>query len=1047
MGKPSPPEGLLVNEGDTSIAAGYAAVLANERGGVVPVTLFGARASLRGLLTLLPSLRRLTEAGTPVRILAGAYGEGVSVDAAFDPTRDPSSGQDLNGRPDRSIREEIDGLPLTRNAALVLLDLLSLLDSGRVQCRRDTRRAFGASGLLLPNQGSALIGSPELSPRALTARREMVGRIAAEHLTAAAAWIDRWWIEADPFPLANLIRVKLSPHQPQLVFLRLLQLAYGDEVNAPSWDYLHDEQCDGVAKILAIFRRGRGALLCDDVGIGKTDQALAVARHLSDDITAPVLIVCPASLQDMWRGRAAYWGIRGEVVSYHKLTIEADDDKAGEWVEYGLVIADEAHHLRNPARKRLSAVRRVLAAQPRAIPILLVTATPVNNSGLDLFELLSLADPRMEPNWSAVRATSHVRKQGRDGFGRALFEGCRTADTLAPESVTLRNFHDELDQRMVRRSRWLLQQEYPSTAKSFPTRMHHRVEYVLTPALRRLTGEVLDALDASRLLPATAEGKLRRFRGPRRAPALTLAAYQPQQYELGSEQHRSTSPMAALIKTMLLKRLESSPAAFASTAHRMAKRVAMALHDLEQGYVCLPDPDVSRRLLAAIRAGAALDEEPDTDRFDPTHNAAEKFLLGRPSPPTGRHVRPAVEFDVGALRAALTNDLTILRKVAAAADEARHDDAKFDAFVEQLARLATDRPGEKILVMSSSRVTTTDLHTRLTLLVDHDPRLHHLRGRIANAAPPEPLKPDDLLDLVAQFAPNSAARSATAIRRQSPANLYQLLIASDMLAEGHNLQDASIIVNYDLPWNPQGLEQRIGRVDRHGAVRPTVACLTLLPDAVLDVILGLMRTLHNKISIAEATVGVPSAVLPDIPAAPRDFATALDALDNGPRRVTVPEREHLRALLGNALRLPGTARALADLPTPAGAVHPLHHDQPGAVFCFRIDTHEPPETVFCYLPDLPGALADFDQSHCLRLAHVDLRGWTPPPQSRLALDTSADTSHFQSLLLRLLDRARHQTASRAGIPTTDADTHIHLIAWMAFLRRPKTPAADPDPTR
>ncbi|WP_045747279.1 SNF2-related protein [Actinoplanes rectilineatus] len=1054
MNNPAPPDQqpepdtdqsqlLPVNEDNRHILTDYLSALTAEAGGYLPVTVVAAQLSIRGLLLLLPALRHLTHQRTPVRVLVGVTPDDRTHNGAATqiPTNDP-----LLRTADETLRAEINNLPLTHDGGLALIELLNLLDSRHLHCRREQHRALGAAGLVLPNTNRALLGSPNLLPAHLTRDRHWLGQLTPAAMPAARQLADRWWDEAEPFALADLIRTKLLPYDPQLVYLRMLHLAYGDEVNARTWDYLRDYQADGVAKALAILKTLRGALICDDVGLGKTDQALAVARELVAAGAERILLLCPASLQQHWQQNCDSWRLAAHICSYDKLIRIVDDNDndndndndTGDWITYDLIICDEAHHLRTPTTKKITAVRHVIAQSPRP-SLLLLTATPVNNTGLDLFELLSLADPTLEPQWHPCKSTNRKRSRTREGTAALLHLVCLHADTLPEESAAVHMFHEELDQRMVRRSRWLLQKEYPGSAKSFPERTHRRVTYNLNGVHKKLMVDVIDALGEGRYLTEQGHDRLAALRSTQHhTKPLKMAAYIPYQYALSPPKINHATAMAVLIRIMLLKRLESSPAALAATTRRMAARVQLALRDLDRGRVCLPHPGLQRRLKDAISSGDASDDL--TNPSDPQTDYLSDFLTDTVTPAAlTPYVRPANEFDVTALRTALTSDLKILHQLATDAARAAADDRKFAALLEELARIAHERPGEKIVILMSSRATAADLDQRLHAATKTDRRLRHLRDKIANAAPPTPLSGKELLNLVAQFAPRTAAQRVSTVARTYARDTYQLLLGTDQLSEGHNLQQASIIINYDLPWNPQALEQRIGRVDRQDAELDTVLCITLEPDTGLGLFLRLLDILRNKIDIAALTVGVPSIILPGTEATVRNFAAALQTLDTGPRPVTITEREHQRAILGNALRIDGTLEALHALPTPVGAIHPTPHPQQGAVFCFHIDTPDgTTHTLFCHVEDTPQRTTTFDRNRCLRLTHTDLHGWNPPSLPH-PLTNHPDATHFQALLLQLIDHARQRIAGNLDIPAEHAGQRIRLIAWMALLRHPRKP--------
>ncbi|MFC5116911.1 SNF2-related protein [Amycolatopsis halotolerans] len=911
---------------------------------------------------------------------------------------------------------------------MALLELSDLLAAPPVECRREERRTMHAKGVVVP-EVQTLVGSANLSLLGFRVNRELASVTHPRAVPLIGQLIGAWWEEAEPYDLAAAIQRRFVPYRPELVYLAMLSQVFGRQVDHRSAMDLRPWQRDAVAKALDIVDRHEGALLADDVGVGKTDEAIAIALHGTHVGWGRTLVVCPANLRGMWIDELRKHLVPCDVISYDKLLQDvrsAEENETG-WREYGLLICDEAHHLRNPERFRNSALRQVIAHQPCPPKTVLITATPVNNAGLDLYELLCLADRSLEPHWVATRATTARRRKGRSPAAFRLYTVCRRPTAHSPAGPTMQGFYQALDDRIVRRSRSLIQRLYPESTSHFPQRIHRRVLYRLALRHRELVGDVLDGLGAGDL--ADAAGQLRQLRGDNpRTPPLTLAAYRAEEYRLVRAQ--GFVPISAFIKCLLLKRLESSPAAFASTATHMRDNYAFALRCLDRGWVLTPGPRRRRRLVHAIKTGMLDDRmagstDTDTDaRLDQLVKAIENS--------DSDERRPAAEYDVARLRADLEHDRRIFAQLASLARQAVSQDTKFAELRALLCTLTETFPGHKILILTLSRQTAVDLHAKLQHAVDNEPRLAVLKGRIATAAPLPPLEKSALLATIAQFVPRTAARPASGVRAAHPPDRYDLLIGTDQLSEGHNLQQASILINYDLPWNPQALGQRIGRLDRYDAERPTVHCYTVLPDTALDVVLHLMAILQNKIDAAAATVGVPSALLPDSNETPRDFGTALDDLDREPHAVPVSPFERARAILGNALRAADVRSAVEALPVGAGGVHPRRPVTPEAVFCFEVAVDEGIEIALCYLRQGAQHARSTDTLECLRAAEVVVDRWLSE-QPLPVLDPAPDPHAFHTLLWALIDTARKEVADRYRIPERETVDRVRLLTWLGFL--------------
>ncbi|MFB4319952.1 helicase-related protein [Actinomadura sp. 21ATH] len=1102
------PAGVFVNAAGATVGAELARwLLATAGRRPARIHLVTGFVTVQGLLQLIEPLSVLLERGHQVRLLLGvAPPEGariwrhaqlpVAPASAADACPDdpapspvvpggapaeaevaPQTMARLCAQADRVLRADLAGMALTGAQLRRLLQLRALLADDRLQVRR-YQRGFLHAKTVVVERGErvhAVTGSSNLTVGGLARNQEfnaVLGRGQARAALAAAA---AWWRQARPYDLAAAITELFQAHPGELVYLRMLAEAYDDEVNAaasPCMD-LADYQRDGVARVRAILRRYGGALIADEVGLGKTYIAGEVARLAVAEGRGPVTVVAPASLRAMWQRRLAEWGLTGvRVLSYHQLTqlhrsVLADGHT---WQRCGLLILDEAHAVRNPLTARIQALRSLLAAQPQqpAPPqVLVMSATPVNNTAEDLFELLVLADRTLEPHWQPAAMLQQARLTARSEAGRRL--ASVLADPLMAATGDKAWYYQMAHARMLRRDRPFIRRAYPAARVRFPRVEQIRVDLPLPTPLRELFAAVLDAVGYADRLPgptppgqppsgppedpdggplaelAAALAAVRAAHGGRPAE-LTLAAYRRACYRLHDPGPRP--PITGLLRTLLVKRMESSPAALATTADRMAATAAQALTDLDHGLVRITRPRATSRL-AALWDNTDDGEALLTDLAD-----------------TGTATEPASDYHTAALRADLQHDLAILRELAARARAAVPADPKKPALLRLLRHALADDRGPKIVIFASARETTHELGHWLHERIATDPDLAPLRGRVANLGSRH--EPPDVGAILAGFAPQTASTAVTEATLPPAADRYDVLICTDKFSEGVNLQQAALCVNYDLTWNPQRLGQRVGRLDRVGSTHDRVTCWTMLPGPATDTVLQIMDALTTKTQVAADTVGVPTALFPDSPV--RTYTDLLDLWQvphpsptppppGDPIGVTptvhapqaAPARDHgwATAWLGNARRIPHVTTALNDLPPGAGTIRPGTDPDASVIFCFRLPaTPDGPDgrghrAAFAQVfagPRRAGHIT-LDSDRCLRHARIDLTTYLAAGRAtgpRPAPTPPLQGDHIE-LVAALLDQARTAVAQAHGLlPDTAAD-HIRLVCWMLLTPRTEHP--------
>jgi superfamily II DNA or RNA helicase len=819
--------------------------------------------------------------------------------------------------------EARDALGFTVEADRATRALVEWLRSGSVEVRRLTEHFLHAKAILVETGYDGVVaGSANLTGAGLARNLELaLGQFQPGVVERVADWYERWWDEAEPFDLAALYETRFLPHEPYDVFLRMLWELYGDELRGEA-DLLRTAEIrltrfqeHGLLRAIRILDERNGVLVADDVGLGKTFIAGELIRRAYFENRQRVLVVAPAALRDgPWRKFLARFDMRVETRSYEELVADArinPDAEPGhttlDWDirEYALVVIDEAHNARNPSTQRAEALRRLLAGTPPK-KLVLLTATPVNNSLWDLFALLSYF----------VKDDAAFVREGIASLRGHFHEAQRTD----PGDLSPDHLFEVLDAVAVRRTRPFVRKWYSDdrvqladgseVPVDFPEPRTVRVDYDLESALPGFLAGFAGALDVEDPLdPKPGE--------------LTMARYSPSRYRIGRPPEQYEILHTGLVRSGLLKRFESSAHALATTCRKMAASHEAFLDLLERGYVATGD---------SLTAWAAADSE-----------EADELLTELDA-----DLEPASDYDLERLRRDVAADRDVLLAFAAEADRLDVDaDPKFRALVAELEAIATEaeaelvgeqkvRDGRKALVFSYYSDTVDWILAGLEREVARNARLIAYRDRVVAVSGSRGEKGS----VVQGFAPvSSEAPDGTP-------DLYDLLVATDVLSEGVNLQQARHIVNYDLPWNPMRLVQRHGRIDRIGSQWGEVQLRCFFPDRVLDELLGLEERLHRKIAQAAASIGVAAEILPGSRTEEIVFSERREEIERlrrgdatlfleGTTHGSIVSGEELRQELREALQS-GARERIEGLPYGAGSGFAGPVGVETFVFCYRV---------------------------------------------------------------------------------------------------------------
>ncbi len=751
---------------------------------------------------------------------------------------------------ERGIREDRDLLPFDLDDDRAIRSLLQFLRSGRIEVRRYEGHFLHAKAFVFRGaERGILAGSANLTRAGLRTNLELVlGHHEDPLVGKVEEWFESLWQDAAPFDLAAIYAELLTEVPPYLVYLKVLWHLYHAELEEEEKETgaipITTFQKHGVWRARKILARYGGVMVADGVGLGKTYTAGEIMRDYRDR-RQRVLLVCPASLRDTtWERFLNDYQLLVECLSYEELANDAQlgGDKGhlkNPLDDYALVVVDEAHNYRNPdTAKRAAILRRLLGGKRR--DLLLLTATPVNNSLWDLYHLLRFF--MKQDAWLSDRGVLSIRER---------FESAMRADpfNLSPDLL-----YPIIDATTVKRTRRFIKKNYASDMIRGPDGRMRPIRFP-KPEARSI------AYDLDAVLPgffARLEAILMPDDGH---PLLRMARYQPERYPAGASNAGPDTALVGLLRCALLKRFESSVEAFRRTLRRMIREHRVFLEALERGRIVRKE---------FFREMSAAEDDGDIEEI---LEASE-------------HFEDAAAYDVARLKADVRSDLDLLGEMAAQAAKVRPDgDPKFAVLVETLAAIAKRagdeavdeedaRQKRKVLVFSHYEDTIDWIEEQLLKAVERDPWLAGYRGRVASVS-----GADVRSGVAREKALHGFAPVSTGALPPDAEDRFDVLLCTDVLAEGMNLQQCRNIVNYDLPWNPMRLVQRHGRVDRIGSPHRRVFLHTFFPDAQLDALLNLEARVRRKLAQAAASVGIEDAPIVDGAEAERSFAETRDEIE------------------------------------------------------------------------------------------------------------------------------------------------------------------------
>ncbi len=688
-------------------------------------------------------------------------------------------------------------------------------------------------------------------------------------------WNDKWCLDISA-ELAEIIDTSWAREEQPPPYHVYLKMAYHlsqearaglSEFHVPAdfGNKLFEFQTAAV-KIAAHHLNKRGGVLIGDVvGLGKTLVATALARIFQDDQSMETLIICPKNLVKMWQDYVDRYRLIAKVLSLSRVIQELPKLR-----RYRVVVIDESHNLRNQEGRRYRAIMEYV--QENESKCVLLSATPYNKTYLDLSAQLRLFVPedkdigiRPEKALKEIGETEFIRRHQCSLRSLAAFEKSEWAD----------DWRDLMRLYLVRRTRTFIQDNYADTDSAtgrkylifedgtrsyFPIRVPKTAKFKIKDNdpddqyARLYQDKVVDTVNALNL-PRYGLG------------AYTVAHPQPpttpSEDKILLDLSRGGKRLMGFCRVNLFKRLESGGPAFIQSIHRHILRNYVVLHALEND-LNVPLGTQAAEMLDTRTSDADADPAAANmfdDNDDSSATAPEADFNNIPTEhefraqaektyqyyagPCKNHfkwLRPSLfRKELAAHLAADAKSLIEVLKLCGAWDTKK--DAKLDALFKLITK---QHPDDKVLIFSQFADTVNYLYEQL-----EERGVKTVQGVTGDSA-------DPTTDAW-RFSPESNEKTAVI----SPDKVIRVLVATDVLSEGQNLQDAHIVVNFDLPWAIIRLVQRAGRVDRIGQKAERILCYSFLPAEGVERIIRLRGRVRQRLKENAEVVGTDEEFFED----------------------------------------------------------------------------------------------------------------------------------------------------------------------------------------
>lgn len=717
----------------------------------------------------------------------------------------------------QEIKKEVESFDLTKEADQTVKLFIEFLKRGNVEVKLFEKFLHGKAYIL---DDRIVIGSSNFTAAGLTRYGELnTWKQESQAVYTRKEWFEKFWGESVDFK-SELIRLLeesrfgSKPYTPYEVYIKTLYELQKDDIKEEQKEdkprglpetkvNLAQFQEDAIARIWTRMKKYGGCIVADSVGLGKTWIAKKILEKTGYYERKNILIVCPAQLREMWRKELKKIDVKENILSQEDLASENYLDKAkktlgGRLDNVELIVVDESHNFRNPLSNRWE-------------NFFTLVNDHMVKSGNRPNMLFLTATPINNTPWDLYWQIMLLVLMDRSTFVKENIPDLFQFFKRAKDNPSLLN--DLLNEISIRRTRDYIVENYPDafivvelpngeTREQkiiFPDRVLENINYQLDKAYKGMYKEISDTITEK----------------------LTMAYYRILEYRkegLKTEEERLAFgrmiAIGGIFRTILLKRLESSVDAFRKSVFNHIRFLEKLKTYLKSGKLLTKESYVKYLM--------SVDEELDeedlkdilTDFRINQYNSEELFK--------------DIDKDIGLLK-------NILEKVKRIKPE---DDAKLKALKQKLLELLQDG---QVVLFTYYADTLNYIYNEII----NDPRFAKLKIEAVSSSGLTSRNPQQREVIIQDFFSKK----------------INLLMSTDVLSEGQNLQTAKYLINYDLHWNPTRMIQRAGRIDRIGSPFKKIFVYNFFPEDELEELLKLVEILQTKIIDIDRSVGLDQTIL------------------------------------------------------------------------------------------------------------------------------------------------------------------------------------------
>ena len=815
---------------------------------------------LSGFTSIAKELQNLTE----LRLLIGNTSTRETIEQIAEGYRELSAIENANealtysSRATRRTRADktaenlrgcLESMPQTDESEQLIRTLVDMIATRKLKVRVYTKGRLHAKTYIFNYKqngryetGISIVGSSNLTLAGLSSNTELNVVVHGDaNQEQLRNWFDELWEESEDFDKSLMEEMQtswaLAPVRPHDIYMKTLyelvkeRLERDEDRISPTADLMEqlaDFQQVAVWQAIKIIDKYGGAFVSDVVGLGKSFIGSAIVKYFEQVENARPLIFCPPALISMWERYNELHHLNAQVVSSGILSSDEENTLNLLFEHYenrDFVLVDESHNFRNPVTQRYRILQEFLTTGDKKSCFL--TATPRNKSAWDIYHQFKLFHPDDDTNLPLEPA--HLRE-----YFRHIENGTRDLRVLLQHILIRRTrnhilrwygydaeTHQPVDPAQF--GDYLSHQRRAyvrigDTQQFFPQRILKTVEYSIEDTYQGLYQQIREHLGTAKTTTAS---------------QLTYARYGLWHYV--KKEKQGVSPyqdlqsagknLRGLIRVLLFKRFESSVYAFKRTISRFLNVHTKFLHALDNGIVAAGE-EAQQILYDASNADETDIDADERDILDQLRTISESYDIK--------------DFNAKALRKDIQHDIAVLTQIL---EPVQKITTVEDAKLQTLKNLLNTSPLSDGKCLIFTRYIDTAQYLYENLKTD-DTEVIYSSNR-------------DKQKIVARFAPNANPEH----RQNSDENELNTLIATDVIAEGLNLQDCGMLINYDLHWNPVRLIQRFGRIDRIGSEFDKIYGFNFLPELGIERNLGLQETLRNRIQEIHDTIGEDAAIL------------------------------------------------------------------------------------------------------------------------------------------------------------------------------------------